>query len=142
MLDSTPDKLEPPQGRNEIINAAIVARLAYYRRVAEQAARAHQREPRRSTIARIGAASMARQLSWRGDLAVLRDCIDLVSDWGPFELVETRRIDAETVFCRFDYHGPAEHRAHYEKNLEANLRQIAPLNSPAQETAPAHNSVA
>lgn len=135
MLDSTPDKMEPPQGRNEIVNAAIIARLAYYRRVAETTARAHQRAPRTPSVTRIGAASMQYELTWRGDLAILRDCIDLVSDWGPFELVETLRIDAHTVRCRFDYHGPAEHRAHYEHNLEVNLRQVAPLNSASPAAA-------
>ena len=105
MFDSTPLKRARPATHNETLYETAMARPV--------------------SRARAGQGTIARNLSddryfdiiavWDGCLNELRSQIDLVSNWGPYELYEciplyTGADGRRRVLCRFYYHGAASDR--------------------------------
>ncbi|PQA85797.1 hypothetical protein [Hyphococcus luteus] len=66
---------------------------------------------------------------WGENAAELRRAIDNETDWGPFELAEMKPLGHDAfgalrILCRFDYHGDASARSHFEDDLRARLSTI------------------
>jgi hypothetical protein len=122
---------KPGSELNEILRETALTRLVHYRREARRAAerfseaRRHLRSPARR---HIHAAALELTGPWNGDLEILRDCIDMASDWGPHELLsieETKAVDGtRNALCKFAYHGDEESAGHYEFMLIENLSRI------------------
>lgn len=124
---------------NEILRNAAINRLAFYRREARRAnerlQRAARDDGRRKPRARGTMETIELIAHWDGDITVLRDCIEMASDWGPFELTDAFEITSEAegarlVACRFVYHGPEEDRAASENNLRSVLARVTRWQEP------------
>ncbi|MEO1250913.1 MAG: hypothetical protein AAFW81_01045 [Pseudomonadota bacterium] len=73
---------------------------------------------------------------WDGDATSLREGIDALSNWGPFELAECKPMSplargCRLFLCRFIYHGPAagsasaQTRGQFESCLRDSLAGLA-----------------
>lgn len=132
MFDSTPLKTPPAPGRNEIMNEALLARLAGLRAT-----------PAKETVAPRVCAPVPGSdkvldlvAVWNSDMDALRDSIELAADWGPFELAECWPVfyggdNNRRVICRFVYHGGSQTdtqganvRGQFEHCLRTSLNQI------------------
>lgn len=131
MFDSTPAKTSPlPPQSAELDTDTIAQRL--------DAVRAQPTLFRDETD--TGPANPGKVLDliavWNGSPGALRDYIEDVADWGPFELAECSPIHYggdtnRRTLCRFIYHGDSptgadtpHTRAHFEQCLRASLSQI------------------
>lgn len=66
---------------------------------------------------------------WDGECADLRRAIEDQTDWGPFELVEMTPAFYDVyglrrILCRFVFHGEADARAPFEKDLRRRLDAV------------------
>lgn len=66
---------------------------------------------------------------WNDDCATLRRAIEDQTDWGPFELVEMTPafydvFGARRILCRFVFHGDADTRDPFERDLRRRLSAI------------------
>ncbi|WP_375205558.1 hypothetical protein [Hyphococcus sp.] len=66
---------------------------------------------------------------WDGECADLRRAIEDQTDWGPFELVEMTPAFYDVyglrrILCRFVFHGEADARAPFEKDLRRRLAAV------------------
>lgn len=123
MLDSTPLKFAPPEGRNEIMNELMQARLAKFR----QSLRAGPDYLKTGAGNVPGGATLDLIAHWDGSLHTLCEAVEMVSDWGPFELADMKAIythDGRRVICRFNYHGGAPERTNFESALRSSLKAI------------------
>ncbi len=62
---------------------------------------------------------------WDGNLGALREQVDIVSSWGPYELFECIPLfegkdGRQRVLCRFVYHGAASD--HFSPNAQAQFK--------------------
>ena len=136
MLDSTPLKFAPPAGRNEILNELIEARLNRFR----QTLRGERGNAKTAHAPTTDETALDLIAVWDSSLHALCDAVELVSDWGPFELVDMKAIytyDGRRVICRFDYHGAPCERDQFEASLRDSLKSIT-----RWEDAPAEGLVA
>ena len=126
MFDSTPLKRARPAHQNEIVYETAMARNASRFRAAQTATARNRGGERYFDIIAV----------WDGCLIELRSQVDLVSNWGPYELYEciplyTGADGQRRVLCRFYYHGAASDRlaantqAQFKFALLNCLRQVA-----------------
>jgi hypothetical protein len=127
MFDSTPHKTPAPEDRNEIMTEAMNARLNQLRQ--------SRGVPLLYSPPAIPPTAPTLDLIaiWSSDIAALRDSIDLVSNWGPYELIECAPADPQAnddrVLCRFYYHGAQQvagpdTQGQFEEALRCSLDQI------------------
>lgn len=74
---------------------------------------------------------VALTVVWRDEVLLLRDLLEMATDWGPFELASIvparlmRVSNAPVYRCWFDYHGPDREFDIQKKSLVGCVRRVA-----------------
>ena len=128
MYDSTPLKVPPHRGQNEILHETMLGKLNAMRRAPSPS---YVRRPR------VSAESNADRVLdvctiWDDCLEKFAESLDLALSWGPFELVEVTpaTIGADgkqRILSRFVYHGPLRDRDQFEYFLRESISQVAKI---------------
>ncbi len=115
MFDSTPAKRARPAKQNEILYETALARNALRSRGAPATVAPDREDTKFFDIIAI----------WDESLDELQSQIDLVSNWGPYELYECIPLydgadGRRRVLCRFIYHGAVSSR--HSANSQAQFK--------------------
>ncbi len=132
MFDSTPSDFNVSGNYALSRNQKILDRLAHYRREAKRTSvtmNAKQGRENNEAVQANDQVTLDLVAKWNADNATLRDCIEMVSDWGPFELVDItaafRGDDGDRrVLCRFAFHGAAKEFGQFEHSLRESLNKV------------------
>ncbi len=124
MFDSTPRRVSTPEKSNDVTPETVENHLA---RLRESRGLPLLYSP---PAIPPTAPTLDLVASWEGDIAELRDKVDCVSNWGPYELVDCARTETDgRILCRFYYHGAKQlagpdTEGQFEQALRASLDQI------------------
>lgn len=114
MFDSTPLKTSRPSVQSEIAHATNVTRAASRRRSLK------------GPMARKDDNCIFDVLAvWDEEIGALREQVDIVSGWGPYELFECIPLfegadGRQRVLCRFMYHGAK--KDHFSPDAQAQFK--------------------